>query len=193
MKHLFKPILLLALMTALTSLSMSVQAKEKMVIALKTSDFELTETDISSLAVGESQTIETGNGTLIDIIKTVDGAEIYVDGELLDMDQPHHGHETTRHVEVTCDDEGNCEEDVIVIADQGAGVSGWVTGEGDQVIIHKETVHACKDDGGSTSCSDPALRVTEESDIDFEELHENEGTHKIIVIEKEIMAEDGSG
>ena len=31
--------------------------------------------------LGESQTIETNNGKVIDLLRTADGVEIYVDGE----------------------------------------------------------------------------------------------------------------
>ncbi len=61
--------------------------KEKMVIQLKTNDFEIAETDISDLAIGESETIVTENGRTIDLLRTAEGVEIYVDGELMDM--PH--------------------------------------------------------------------------------------------------------
>lgn len=133
MKYLFKPVFVLSCMTVLTALSMFAQAEEKMIIALKTSDFELTETDISSLAIGESKTIETESGRVIDILKTMDGAEIYVDGELLDINQPHLGHEVETHVEVICDDEENCDEDVIVIA-------GHDTEDTQKIIVIKKEI-----------------------------------------------------
>ncbi len=57
-----------------------------MVIALNTDDFNLHETDISELTIGESQTIGTDSGKVIDLLRTADGVEVYIDGELLDMD-----------------------------------------------------------------------------------------------------------
>ncbi|MFT5351471.1 MAG: hypothetical protein ACI9MF_002294, partial [Gammaproteobacteria bacterium] len=61
--------------------------KEKMVVELKTNDFEIAETDISDLAIGESETIVTESGKTIDLLRTAEGIEIYMDGELMDM--PH--------------------------------------------------------------------------------------------------------
>ncbi len=194
MKHLFKPILVSICVTVLTSLSMSSQAQEKMVIALKTSDFELTETDISSLATGESKTIETESGKVIDILKTGDGVEIYVDGELLEVKHPQEGHMIESHIEIICDDEENCDEDIVVIADHDTEISDWVTDKGENVVILKEIVHACSGDE-STSCSGQNIRVDGKGDFDIEELHEGEdhqgeGRHKIIVIKKDVLAED---
>jgi hypothetical protein len=58
--------------------------EKKRVVALKTDDFELHETDISDLAVGEAETVFTESGKTIDLLRTAEGVEIYVDGELLD-------------------------------------------------------------------------------------------------------------
>ena len=85
MKHYLKPIFTLAACALLTANFAHAENEKKMVIALKTDNFELTETDISSLAIGEAQTIETESGKMIDILRTSDGVEIYVDGELLQM------------------------------------------------------------------------------------------------------------
>lgn len=87
---------------------------EKMVVALATDDFELAETDVSHLAVGEAETIHTESGQIIDILRTKDGLEIYVDGELVNADGPglHEEHRVVhKRVEVICDgDEADCEE-----------------------------------------------------------------------------------
>lgn len=189
MKLLFNPIIVLAYVIGLASLSMPSQAQEKMVIALTTSEFELAETDISSLATGESKTIETGNGKVVDILKTRDGVEIYVDGELLEVNQAHDGHTTETHVEIICDDEENCEEDIVVIADDEMDISGWVTDNGDSVFIHKEIVHACNDDE-NTSCGGQTVRVGDESEIHIQQTHDGESGHKIIVIKKDVLVED---
>lgn len=81
---------------------------EKMVVALATDDFELAETDVSHLAVGEAETIHTESGQIIDILRTGDGLEIYVDGKLIDAGGPGL-HEERRvvhkRVDVICDGE----------------------------------------------------------------------------------------
>jgi len=56
---------------------------EKVVVALKTDTADLAEADISDLDVGDAKTVYTEDGRTIDILRTADGAEIYVDGELI--------------------------------------------------------------------------------------------------------------
>ena len=58
-----------------------------MVIALKTDPFELAKTDISTLLVGESQSIKAGSGKIIDVPRTADGIEIYSDGDYTDLER----------------------------------------------------------------------------------------------------------
>ena len=84
---------------------------EKRVIAIKTNDFELSETDVSDLAVGEAETIVTEDGKTVDILRTAEGLEIYVDGELLDMSfgESHGTHRMHKRKVITCDGaEGDC-------------------------------------------------------------------------------------
>lgn len=90
-------------------------AEKQIVIALSTDDFELAETDISDMKVGDAQTFNTESGKRIDLLRTEDGVEIYVDGELIDTglhgDEPlHEGHKVVhKHVEVVCDSDEDCE------------------------------------------------------------------------------------
>jgi len=105
------------------------QATEsKMVIALATDDFELAETDISHLEVGDARTIHTESGKTIDLLRTEDGVEIYVDGELLDMGLEseqglHEEHAVIhKHVEVICETEEDCEETVWISDDEDIDV-----------------------------------------------------------------------
>ena len=93
--------------------------EDQMVIALKGDDFELHETDISHLAVGDAETIVTDSGKTIDLLRTEDGVEIYVDGELLDiggghgeLHEAHEVHESHKMVyktiEIECESEDDC-------------------------------------------------------------------------------------
>ncbi len=122
MKHYLKPVFALATFAFLAANSVQADNEEKMVIALKTDDFELTETDISTLAVGEGQTIETESGKVIDILRTPDGVEIFVDGEMLEMDFDQNGlheeHVVTKHVEVICESDEGCEEMIWISDDE---------------------------------------------------------------------------
>jgi len=198
MKHFFQPVFALTAFALLSSLSVQADPQEKMIIALKTNDFELTETDISTLAIGEAQTIETESGKIIDILRTADGAEIYVDGELLDMDLDHEGlhegHMMEKHVEIVCDNDEECDENIIILAGDGNETSEWVTADGENVFIHKEVEISCSDDEeDGTSCSDKMIWISDGEDIDIENIHEaHESTeeHKIIVIKKVQTIED---
>lgn len=122
MKHSIKAFFALATLALLTTAVTQAETHQKLVIALHTDDFSLHETDISELAIGESQTIETDSGKVIDLLRTADGVEIYVDGELLDMDMHfnatrlHAEHLVKKHIEITCDDAENCDENVFILA-----------------------------------------------------------------------------
>jgi len=148
MKYHLKPIFTLAALALLSTTSVQAASEDKIVIALKTDSFELTETDISTLAIGESQTIETDSGTVIDLLRTADGAEIYVDGELLDIDfegeSLHEDHMIRKHVEVICDSDDECEE--MVWASDGEDFEldelheMHMQGEGHKVIVIKKEI-----------------------------------------------------
>lgn len=197
MKHCLKPIFALAVVAILTATSVQAHNEEKMVIALNTDGFELAETDISSMAIGEGKTIETKDGKLIDILRTPDGAEIYIDGELLDMNFNDEGlHEELmirKQVEIICDSEDKCEQQVVIHVDDDSEISEFVTADGKVVVIHKEIEISCTSDNDETSCSDKMVWISDGDEIDFGELHEahaNEEIHKIIVISTETVTED---
>jgi hypothetical protein len=197
MKHYLRPVFTLAVLLLLTATYVQAAAGEKMVIALKTDDFELAETDISELALGEAQTIETESGTVIDILRTADGADIYVDGELLEMNFDdaglHEEHVMEEHLEIVCDDDEECSKHVIVLGDDDSHNSEWVTADGENVFIHKEVEISCTDDEDGTTCSDRMIWISDDEDLDLEELHESHQSgkgHKVIVIKKEIVSED---
>jgi len=198
MKHYFKAIFALIIFSLLASTSVQAGSEEKMIIALKTDDSEMAEADISDLAIGESHTIETESGKVIDILRTADGAEIYVDGELLDMGQHgeglHEAHEMQTHVEIICEDGEECDRNVFIMAGDDANAE-WVTKDGENIIIHKEIEISCSSDEESTECSEKMVWVSEGDDADLEKLHEmhikGEGEdHKVIIIKKHIVTED---
>ena len=197
MKRYLKLNFALALFAMIATSTAMAGTEEKMVIALKTDHFELAETDISTLDVGEAKTIETESGKVIDIIRTAEGAEIYVDGELLEMNFDREGlheeHLIRKHVEIICEEGEDCGKHIVMHAEGEADTSEWMVEGGDHVIIHKEIELSCSDDGTGTSCSDNAVWVTDHGDIDSEELHELHAggdVHKVIVIKKEIGSEN---
>ena len=98
--------------------------EKEIVIALKTDEFELLDTDISHLAVGESEIIQTESGRVIDLLRTADGVEIYVDGELLDTSHDDmgslHGDHVGIHkeIEIECEEGEECEHEIFM-TDEG--------------------------------------------------------------------------
>lgn len=197
MKYYLKPVFALTMLVLLAATSVQAVAEEKMIIALKTDGFELTETDISSLAVGESQTIETDSGKVIDIIRTAAGAEIYVDGELLltnlDSEGLHKKHMIKKHVQIICGSDEGCDKHVFILDDGDDINLDWVTDDGDHVFIHKEIKLSCTDEEEGANCGDKMVWISEGEDMDLDGLHEmhlsGEG-HKIIVIRKELVTQD---
>jgi hypothetical protein len=197
MKHCLKPILALATTLVLVATSIQAQDEKKMIIALSTDDFELSETDISTLAVGEAKTIETDNGRVIDILRTTDGAEVYVDGVLLEMNFDEEGlheeHMIVKHVEVICDPEEDCEKHVVIHVDSDDETTRWLSHDGDKVIIHKEIEITCTDEDDETTCSDELVWISEGEETNIGELHKEHADgqgHRVIVIEKKTGAED---
>ena len=124
----------------------------KMVVAVKTGDFERVETDISHLGVGDAETIHTESGKTIDLLRTQDGIEIYVDGELMDTgmggDQGLHEdhHVIHKNVEIICESEDDCDEMVFMSEDEDIDVEVlheellYEEGEHERVIIIKKRV-----------------------------------------------------
>ena len=197
MKHCLKPILALATTLVLAATSIQAQDGKKMVIALSTDDFELSETDISALAVGEAKTIETDSGRIIDILRTNDGAEVYVDGVLLEMNFDEEGlheeHMIEKHVDVICDPEEECEKHVVIHVDSDDETTRWLSHDGDNVIIHKEIEITCTDEDDETTCSDEVLWISEGEETNIGELHKEHADgqgHRVIVIEKKTGTED---
>ncbi|MEJ2400111.1 MAG: hypothetical protein P8Y52_01850 [Xanthomonadales bacterium] len=81
---------------------------EKLVVALKTEHFEIPETDISHLGVGEAETIVTEHGRTVDLLRTEDGVEVYLDGELLDIPMDGEERVVREEIEILCDTPEDC-------------------------------------------------------------------------------------
>ena len=197
MKHYLGPVLALLTFALLTSESALAQTRDKVVIALETDNFELAETDISTLAIGEAQTIETESGKIIDILRTNDGAEIYVDGELLEMnfndERLHEEHMINKHVEIVCDTGEECDENMFIINHDEDEVSGWSTADGEHVVFHREVEVICNDNEERDHCNHQIVLISDDEDIDLERLYEEHGIdegQKHIVIRKVQVTED---
>ena len=144
---------------------------EQLVVALKTEHIEIPETDISHLAVGESETIVTEYGRTVDLLRTEDGVEVYLDGELLDI--PMHGEEHVVHetIEILCDTKEDCDE-VIWMTEHGDIDLDALEADGAHKVIHihKETEVV----GGD---------VDIDHDVEMDETIEHHG-EKVIIIRK---------
>lgn len=200
MNRSLKPVFALLLLSLLATSSIQADSGEKIIIALKTDDFELAQTDVSTLAVGESQTIETDSGRVIDILRTTDGVEIYVDGELLDVGSSsnglHEDHMIKEQVEVNCDDDDEeCDKNIYVIVSDDTDSASWVTENNGDIIVKKEIELSCTDEAEGTTCSSTTTWVSDGEDIDPGKLHEmhmqGEGEgQQVIMIKKHVVTEN---
>jgi len=133
---------LLAAGPALAADEAEAAVEAKYVIALSTDDFELAETDVSHLAVGESQTIVTDSGKTIDVLRTDRGVEIYVDGELLDIPAAGDGHVVHERFEIVCDGDEDCEELTWATANGEVDLEALEADGAHQVIMIRKEVDA---------------------------------------------------
>lgn len=159
------------------------ESERTALIALKTDGFELAETDISRLSVGESKTIVTDNGTTVDLIRTREGVEIYVDGVLLDAELGHTMHALAHDslagahesVELHCPEPGPCSKTIrITRATAGSGLT-VETDDATQLIERHVEVH-CPD---GESCDEQLLWI---SDADITGLHGATGEKQVHVL-----------
>ena len=163
-------VLMLSAASVVAGEDSEVVIEKKYVVALSTDDFELEEIDLSHLAVGDAETIVTESGKTIDMLRTEEGIEIYIDGELLDIgmgDVELHGSHRIIHtdVEIICDEDEECEETVWISEDGDIDLEALhESGDHKVIMIHEDEEHG-------------------EMDVDVEVLHEgHETAHKIIKI-----------
>ena len=113
--------------------------EEKIVIALSTDDFTIEETDLGHLAVGDAETIVTDSGKTIDLLRTEDGIEVYVDGELLDMHGAHEEHHAVHKIKVVCDgDEADCDELTWISEHGDFDITKYTDGDHKFIVVHGE-------------------------------------------------------
>jgi hypothetical protein len=146
--------------------------EKKMVVALKSDDFDLVQTDISHLGVGESEIIQTEDGRIIDLLRTTEGVEIYIDGELLDLASLHDDdsvHKVMhREVKVICEgdeDETECAESI------------WMSDDMDLEALHEEGDHVIMIHKLQDGESD--MDIDADVEVEVDDRHK-----KIIVIKK---------
>jgi hypothetical protein len=169
--------------------------EEKIVIALSTDDFEMEETDLSHLSVGDAETIITESGKTIDLLRTEDGIEIYVDGEMLDISAHQENTFVHKKIEIICDDdEEECEELVWISEDGDVDLESLHDGDHKVIMIHSDEEHGEMDvdvevlhDGHATAHK--VIKIKHGEPGDLHELHEAHG-EKVIVIKKKVIEEE---
>lgn len=199
MKHCLKPVYALFAATVILVAPAYAGDEKNMVVSIETDSISLTELDIGSLAVGESKTIETKSGQVIDLLRTVDDVEVYIDGKLLDIGAIHdHGNQVNvirKHVEIICDDDDDsaCDKHMVISTGGDHEISAW-SAEGDmEVLIHDDIEINCVDDEDGSDCAKKVILISKDGEVDIEALQEEhvdgEG-HKIIVITSEVDSND---
>jgi hypothetical protein len=105
-------------------------------------DATVIEADVTDLLVGESQTFVTENGDSLDVLRTHEGLELYLNGELLDpgLGGPgHHGQSagsdkagtwSGKRVEKICQSDAATGD---LTCDEEVWISGDATGEWDEL------------------------------------------------------------
>jgi hypothetical protein len=113
---------------------------QKMVVALTTPHFEIAETDISHLAVGESETIVTGHGRTVDLLRTEDGVEVFLDGVKLDIPMEGEEHVIREEIEIHCDSDEDCESLTWISEDGEIDLEALqADGAHKVIVVRKET------------------------------------------------------
>lgn len=158
------------------SWSLAVAAEETLMIQIQGDDINLQETDLSHLAVGESEIIYTESGKELTLTRTENGMEVLVDGE--EIGPGPHLAKADCNIEVIV--ESDCEDcemelhEMVVIADvdgddfgcpheSGVVKSAWVSEDGEQHVFKRISSHT---DG---------------------DVSAHEGELHMIVIEKEVI------
>ena len=62
--------------------------EKTIILGVQNDQIDIQQVDISDLLVGEAETIFTQDGKTVDILRTQEGFDIYIDGEELDIPMP---------------------------------------------------------------------------------------------------------
>lgn len=165
---------------------------ETIVISIVTDDFVIEDADLSRLSVGDAETFVTDSGKTVDMLRTEDGIEVYVDGELIEGDDMQDEKHIVHKIRIVCDDEGEeCGEDMT-----------WVEGledvEIDSLHEHGQKFIVIAGEGGDIDIeqlSESAhevhgtVHIVKEIDVEvLEEVHElhGDGEREVVIIKKKV-------
>lgn len=148
-----KPFLILSALILLSGFAFNgavvAEDQREMIIAIKTDAVRIEQLDISDLATGDVETIYSDDGKTIDVMKTAEGVEIFIDGEKLDIpalgihSTHDDGHEA-KHIimKLHCDSEADeycaADEQWTIIGDDDVDSSDAIRHR----IIIKKQVHS---------------------------------------------------
>ena len=163
-------------------------------------DFELDETDVSSLEVGESMTFYSDEGREILVTREDDGFDISIDGESLDLprlvggaDGGHHGIKVIKK-QFMCDSDEECDHEFINIhEDTDMQLLHFA---GDELALDIEVLHELHCDN-EEDC-DHAVKIWHDSgDMDFEledssvlDFTDEDGSN-VIIIKRRLHGAEG--
>ena len=166
--------------------------EEKIVIALETDDFAIEETDLSHLAVGDAETIVTESGKTVDLLRTEDGIEVYVNGELIEAGGMHEEKHVVHRIRIVCDDEGeDCSEDMTWMESlEDVEIESLQEGGQKFIVISTEDgefdVEQLPEGAHEVHGT---VHVVKEIDVEvldeFGEIH-GDGEHEVIIIKKKV-------
>lgn len=160
--------------------------EKKIVVALNSDDFVLEETDLSHLGVGDAETIVTESGKTIDLLRTEDGIEIYVDGEMIDLGDHHGEHHVVRKIEIICgEDDEECGELPEISEVLDIDIREFHDGDQKVIVVHGEDeewdIEALSE--GAHENHGTVHIVREFDELDADELHK-EHEREVIIIRK---------
>lgn len=175
-------------------------------ITVDVGDAEIIDADVSHLEPGASESFVTESGRMIDILRTQDGIELYIDGSLVESDGP--GDALARKIELLEERiEGGCAEDEVNEganegATDGTDVCGdfslALDGKDVNVFVMRRGIETVCDADGQ--CEESEWVGTMDELADFEDLEHDTallieslehagkagGEHEVIVIREHI-------
>lgn len=150
----------------------------EMKIMVMTDGDELIDADVSDLELGESRSFVTDSGKTVDILRTADGVDLFIDGELQELDFAFEGLHgefkvLSQDIEFDCtsSEESECAHEFV-----------YVTSDGDYEFEH----------GGEHEVTviKKAITIDCEDGEDCANLHHDGQAHKVIRIKREVNSED---
>jgi len=156
-------------------------------IKLKTDDFELSETDLSHLEIGDSERLYTDDGQEIFITRNEHGMTVEVDGktiEMLDGLQPGHGDGHAVRKIIRCYEGEPCEAEIDNLLEHDEAHE-WHHGDGYAMGYRVEKTVECSSDD---DCTQDVQVWVDDSDSDL--VVETDGDSQVIIVKRHYSHDD---